>query len=237
MINILVVDDEQIFLNSLKKEIVQLCKEKNIPVKVTLEDDPVSVVEDEKYQHSDVILLDIDMPDISGIEIASNINDRKGKSEKPFIIFVTNREEFVFDALKEQPYSFVRKSHIEDLTSCLVKIHNKINSVDVYPIKTGRGMDNLYINDIIYLEKKNNYVLFHTEVGIYRERTNIESKLYDLSSYGFLRPQIGYLVNVRYIEEILKSTIMLSTGKDIPLSKKYRKSIKQDFYDWMVSKR
>lgn len=235
--NVLIIDDEHAVLNLLKETVIQVCKKENIPIKVKVEDDPVSVIADEKYKHSDVILLDIDMPDVSGLEIASKINVRKGKSDKPYVIFVTNKDELVFDALKEQPYSFVRKSHLEDLTVCLRKIQEKISLADVYSIKTGRGIDNLYINDIIYLEKKNNYVLFHTEIGVYKERTNIESKLFDLSQYGFLRPQIGYLVNVRYIEKITKSTIILSTGEDIPLSKKYSKVIKQDFFEWMVNRR
>lgn len=234
--NVLIIDDEHAVLNLLKETVIQVCEKENIPIKVKIEDDPVSVITDEKYKHSDVILLDIDMPDVSGLEIASKINDRKGKADKPYIIFVTNKDELVFDALKEQPYSFVRKSHLEDLTVCLRKIQDKISLADVYSIKTGRGIDNLYINDIIYLEKKNNYVLFHTEVGVYKERTNIESKLLDLSQYGFLRPQIGYLVNVRYIEKITKSTIILSSGEDIPLSKKYSKSIKQDFFEWVVNR-
>ena len=234
--NVLIIDDEHTVLNLLKETVIQVCEKENIPIKVKIEDDPVSAITDEKYKHSDVILLDIEMPDVSGLEIASKINERKGKADKPYIIFVTNKDELVFDALKEQPYSFVRKSHLEDLTVCLRKIQEKISLADVYSIKTGRGIDNLYINDIIYLEKKNNYVLFHTEIGVYKERTNIESKLLDLSQYGFLRPQIGYLVNVRYIEKITKSTIILSSGEDIPLSKKYSKSIKQDFFEWVVNR-
>ncbi len=235
--NILIIDDDQLFLNGLRNTVTQVFESEEIPINIITEDDPTSVIEDEKYKHSDIILLDIDMPDISGIEIASHINARKGKSEKPYIIFVSSKEELVFDALREQPYSFVRKSHVEDLRTCLKKLHDKISLLDFYSIKTGKGIDKLFIKDIIYLEKKNNYVIFHTELGIYRERTNIEAKLSDLSSYGFLRPQIGYLVNVRYIDEILNSTVVLSTGERIPLSKKYRKSIKQDFYEWMVNKR
>ena len=235
--NVLIIDDEHAVLNLLKETVVQICEKENIPINVRVEDDPVSVITDEKYKHSDVILLDIDMPDMSGIETASKINELKGKADKPYIIFVSNRDDLVFDALKEQPYSFVRKSHLEDLAACILKIQEKISVADVYSIKTGRGIDNLYINDIIYLEKKNNYVLFHTEAGVYKERTTIEAKYSDLSQYGFLRPQIGYLVNVRYIERIMKSTIILSTGEDIPLSKKYSKSIKQDFFEWMVNRR
>ena len=156
MLNILIVDDEQIFLNSLKREIVQLCKDKEISVKITLEDDPISVLDDEKYMHYDVMLLDIDMPDISGIHVASEINKKKGDSEKPYMIFVTNKDELVFDALKEQPFSFVRKSYLEDLTPCLLKIYQKLIEPNIYSIKTGKGIYNISVDDIIYLEKKNN---------------------------------------------------------------------------------
>lgn len=237
MLNILIVDDEQVFLNSLKREIMQFCQDKNIPVKITLEDDPFSVIDDEKFLHNDIMLLDIDMPDISGMQVASQINDKKGNSEKPYIVFVTNKEELVFDALKEQPFSFVRKTHLEDLTPCLLRIHQKLSRPNIYSIKTGRGIYNICVDDIIYLEKKNNYVVFHTQTGLLKERTNIDSKFAGLASYGFLRPQIGYIVNVRYIEEVQKNTVLLSNGKEVPLSKKYRKSIKQDFYEWMVTKR
>lgn len=235
MMNILIVDDEQVFLKKIEKAVLQICENESIHVNVKVDDDPVSVIEDEKFSLSDVILLDIEMDDLSGIEIASKINELKGKSDKPYIIFVTNRDDLVFDALREQPYSFVRKSHLEDLTACFRKINERISEPDVYAIKTGRDTVHLFINDIIYLEKKNNYVVFYTSTGMFKERTNIESKYGDLHKYGFLRTQIGYLVNVKYIEEITDMSVLLSVGKYIPLSKRYKKIVKQEFYEWMVS--
>ncbi len=237
MLNILIVDDEQVFVNSFKQDVKKLCEDNNIKVKITAEDDPLSVIDDEKFLHNDILLLDIDMPDISGMQIASQINEKKGNSDKPYIVFVTNKDELVFDALKVQPFSFVRKSHMEDLTPCLLKIHQKLFEPNVYSIKTGREIYNIYVDDIIYLEKKNNYVLFHTQTGLFKERSNIDSKVSDLTSYGFLRPHIGYLVNARYVEEIRDTVVLLSIGKDVPLSKKYRKSVKHNFYEWMVNRR
>lgn len=233
--NVLIVDDEQFFLEKIEKTVLEICESEGIAVNVKFDDDPVSVVEDEKFSLSDVILLGIEMDDLSGIEIASKINERKGKSDKPYIIFVTNRDDLVFDALKVQPYSFVRKSHLEDLKSCLKKIDERICEPDVYAVKTGRDTVHIFINDIIYLEKKNNYVVFYTSTGVFKERTNIESKLADLHKHGFLRTQIGYLVNVKYIEEITDMSVLLSVGKYVPLSKKYKKAVKQEFYEWMVS--
>lgn len=233
--NVLIVDDEQVFLQKIEKTVNDICEKEGISVSIKVDDDPVAVLEDEKFLLCDVILLDIEMEDLSGIETAVKINDKKGKSDKPYIIFVTNRDDLVFDALKIQPYSFIRKSHLDDLKPCLKKIEDRINEPDVYVIKTGRDTVHLFVNDIIYLEKKNNYVVFHTENGEFKERTNIESKFADLQQYGFLRTQIGYLVNVKYIEDITDMSVLLSSGKYVPLSKKYKKTVKQDFYEWMVS--
>ncbi len=234
-VNILIVDDEQIFFEKIRKTVRDICDKEGISANIKVDDDPVSVIEDEKFLLCDVILLDIEMDDLSGIETAVKINDKKGKSDKPYIIFVTNRDDLVFEALKVQPYSFVRKSHLEDLRVCLKKIEERINEPDVYVIKTGRDTVHLFVSDIIYLEKKNNYVVFYTHTGVYKERTNIESKYADLKQYGFLRTQIGYLVNVKYIEDITDMSVLLSNGKFVPLSRKYKKSVKQDFYEWMVS--
>lgn len=235
--DIIIVDDDRVYLRTLSKIVDEMCEKEKIPCNISTLYQSYLLFEKEKYKHADVILLDIDMPEISGIEIASKINELKGKSDKPFIIFVTNRDGLVFDALREQPYSFVRKSYIEDLSACLIKIQEKMNTVDTYTIKAGREVDSLFIKDIIYLEKKGNYVFFHTESGDYRERTTIDLKLQDLYKYGFLRPQIGYLVNVTYISDIHDGTVTLINGIDLPLSKRYRKQVKQGFYDWMVSKR
>ena len=235
--NILIVDDDRVYLGSLNRIVTDMCDKQGITCKVSTLFQPYLLLDNEKYKHYDIILLDIDMPDVSGIELASRINKLKGKSDKPYVIFVTNRDGLVFDALREQPYSFVRKSYIEDLSACLIKIQEKINTVETYTIKAGRELDSLFIKDIIYLEKKGNYVIFHTESGDYRERTTIDLKLQDLCEYGFLRPQIGYLVNVTYINDIHDGTVTLINGVELPLSKRYRKQVKQDFYNWMVSRK
>lgn len=108
---------------------------------------------------------------------------------------------------------------------------------DTYTIRNGRHIDTLIIEEIIYLEKKNNYVIFHTASGVYRERTKIEEKYKDLVNFGFVRPQIGYLVNIKYINDIQLSSVVLDDGTQVPLSKKYRKSLKDEYFDWMVSRK
>ena len=161
MLRIAIVDDEKSFLVSLKKRILAICEKNDYFVSISTTTDPYSVLENELYKHNDIILLDIEMPNISGLDIASEINKQKGNSDLP-------------------------------------------------------------------------YIIFHTENTQYRERNTIEERAIQLLSKGFVRPHIGYLINVRYIDEIMPQTVRLIDGTLIPLSKKYRKEVKQKFYEWVV---
>lgn len=232
--NIIIVDDDWTYLEELKDIVERICRENHIVAKVMTTDDPVSIVDEEKYKYNDVILLDIDMPEASGIDIASQVNQLKGFSEKPYIIFVTNRDGLVFEALKQQPYSFVRKSDIEDLAPCLRLIAQKLEINDTYMVKTGRGVEILLVHEIVFLEKRKNYVVFDTVGGEYKERTTIDEKYEDLKDYGFLKSNIGILINPHYISEINSDTIKLLDGRRLPLAKKYKTIIKKEFIDWMV---
>ena len=235
--NVLLVDDEKAFLVTLKNSILKICSEKDIDINITTTTDPYSVLENEHYKHYDAILLDIDMSNISGIDITKKINSLKGTSSKPYIIFVTNRDGLVFDALRTQPYSFVRKSHLRDLKPCLGSIYSKISLENSIYIKSGNKTDRLEIKEIIYIEKEKNYIIFHTQRGEYKERSTIDARAVNLMNRIFLRPHIGYLVNVRFIDELLPDSIRLINGIVIPVTKKYRKEIKQRFYEWVVKMR
>ena len=235
--NIVLVDDDRIYLGELRDTVSQMCERNHINATITATDKPLSLLEKNIYNHYDVILLDIDMPRISGIELASKINKLKGMSERPYIIFVSGRDGLVFQALREQPFSFVRKSEIEDLLPCLIRINSRLSVENTYGIKSGRTVEKVLIREIVYLEKSGNYVVFHTLSGEFKERTTIDEKAPDFQPYAFIRPHISYLVNPLYIREVTSANVILTDGTALPLTKKLSKAVRQEFFDWMVSKR
>ena len=229
---ILIIDDEPVFADKLRQFVNKICADNKITAEVTVTDDPGFLLPNSK--NFDVVLLDIEMPKCSGIELASSLNEQKGDSEKPYIIFVTNRDGLVFEALRQQPYSFIRKSHPEELEPCLKRLVKLCEKNDHYSIKTGRDIIRLPLNDIYYLEKQKNYVYFHTARGCFHERTSIDNKS-DLLARGFLRTHIGYMVNIRHIEKISSAEVYLSDGSVIPLGKKYHSEVRKRFFEWMVN--
>ena len=228
---IAIIDDEKAFAERLRAHVIKLFSEKHTVTDITVTDDSDFILHNAKQ--FDVILLDIEMPGCSGIDLASKINEQKGGSDKPYIIFVTNRDGLVFDALKQQPFSFVRKSHLEDLEPCFDRLITLCESDIYYPIKSGRDIERVALKDIFYLEKQKNYVIYHTARGTISERTTLDKKT-DLLCNGFLRTHIGYMVNIRCIEVIRTGEISLSDGTIIPLSRKYIEAVRKQFFEWMA---
>ena len=189
-----IIDDENVFAERLRSYVLTLFAEKHTTVDITVTDNSEFILYNGKQ--FDVILLDIEMPSCSGIDLASKLNEKKCIDEKPFIIFVTNRDGLVFDALKQQPFSFVRKSHLDDLKPCFDRLIMLYESDIYYPIKSGRDIERVALKDIFYLEKQKNYVIYHTSRGMISERTTLDKKS-DWLNKGFLRTHIGYMVNIR----------------------------------------
>ena len=140
----------------------------------------------------------------------------------------------MFEALKQQPFSFVRKSHLEDLEKCLERLTALCDGNGYYPIKSGRDIERVALKDILYLEKQKNYVIYHTVRKTISERTTLDRKA-DLLNKGFLRTHICYMVNMRFIDRIQTGDIRLSDGTVIPLSRKYSESVKRQFFEWMAN--
>ena len=232
--NIILIDDDIRYLEELRKTVDILCRTERIQAKISDTDDPREVIEDELWKKNDVILLDIDMPKLSGIDLASQINALKGDAEKPYIIFVTERDGMVFEALREQPYSFVRKSAIEDLVPCLKKIESRLNAEDTLTIHTAGAINRIPVIEIMYLEKQGNYVVYHTVSVEFKERSSLDEKFNALKNYSFIRIHVGCAVNPHYIRTVEADHIILEDETRLAISRAYKKSVKKEFFDWMV---
>ncbi|MBQ7809363.1 MAG: response regulator transcription factor [Clostridia bacterium] len=232
--NFAIVDDDKVFSQSLQKYISDFCKSKGINSSVSITDPESLFLGEGAPFIYDIIFLDIDMPELSGIELAHKLNTIKPIDSTPYIIFVTGQDNLVFDALQTFPYSFVRKSHLTEIENCIMNLESRLCATPTYAIKTGRDIKITEIKNIIYLEKLGNYTAFVTLAGTFQERASIDEKFKELKNLGFIRPHIGFLANATHITEFTSSSLKLSNGKEIAISRSYRHSAKEEFNEWLV---
>lgn len=181
-----------------------------------------------KHKNYDVIFLDIEMPGLTGIEMARNYHE-----QDTIIIFVTNREDLVFEAYNTtNATGFIRKSHLEeDLKSVIDRITNNHQQEQFVTIKNENTIKKLRYSDIIYVEKVAQNAVFHTESDSYTIRKSLTEAEQELMPYGFVRSHAGYLINLTYVEFITSSNAVLKSGASIPISRNKLKLVKDVFLE------
>lgn len=138
MIRIAIVDDEQIILNSIHKKIQDILNELNIEFEIQDFTSGKTALKEITEKVFDIIFLDIDMPDVSGMTIAKKIRIQEENLE---IVFITNKDELVYDAIKVVPFRFIRKSRFdEEIQEALHEFIAKSNSrKSFYTFLTSNG--------------------------------------------------------------------------------------------------
>lgn len=226
MINIGICDDDNIFLSKLSNEIDNLLSDKKIKYNIHTYYDGNLLIEDNKRKVFHILFLDIEMPCISGIEIANHF---RNKNPYIIIIFITNRDDLVFESIQYKPFRFIRKKYylkeIEEAVSSLVRHIN--NESQYYTFATKNSTANIKFSDIIYMESKKHYIYVYCTNNEYCVRGTMNTLEIDFETRGFVRIHSGYLVNFRYIFSVNKTDVVLDNQKNLPLSRHRMLEVKQ----------
>lgn len=228
MIRIAIVDDEKIILRSIHKKIETLFCEAEAKFEIYDYTDAVAALKEIEKSSFDILFLDIDMPQISGMEIAKKIRVHQ---ENIDIVFITNKEELVYDAIKFTPFRFIRKyrfeNEIEEAVSEFINKFGKNNYM--YMFSTPQGKKGVLVTQIKYIEVMSHKLNVHGINESFIANGNlkdIEDMFYD---YGFFRIHQGYLVNYRFINLIKHKEVVLDNRTILPISRGKYEKIKFDY--------
>lgn len=187
-----------------------------------------------KEQRFDLLLLDIDMPKVDGIRFGLYLRENKDRSE---IVYVSNREDRVFESFQVHPFGFVRKSHfLKDIGAVidafLAARREEDKEGDQLLVPQGKsGIVSIPIRSIIYIEGSGKQQIVHLDdrkdvLVLRSSMENLESKV---AGKGFLRIQKGYLVNYRRISVIARTQAELTNGEVLPLSRSNAARIREEY--------
>ena len=174
----------------------------------------------------DVLFLDIDMPKLSGMDIAKELNQME---HKPLLVFVTNHDELVYESLQYHPFGFIRKSHFHDeIEKVLADCKKELGSRDLrFHFKMSNRNVVILLSDILYFEADGNYLKVYTASEVYRFRSTVTAVENSLETKGFIRVHKGFLVNQSAVKIIGRDELEMINGTRIPLGKSYMETAKQ----------
>lgn len=222
MIRIAICDDENRILEDLSRMVLELIPDAD----VSAFGEGRALIDSADKAGYDVVLLDIDMPDLNGLEVALSF---QAADRKPLIIFVTSHDELVYDSLQLHPFGFVRKSYLDkELKKVLEDAVEEVSSRDKYFFfHTASGDIKLQLDDILYFESEGNYIKIKTGSDEFRFRETMQALEMSLKSDGFIRVHKGFLVNQEAVKIINSDKLVLNDNTEIPFGRSYQENARK----------
>lgn len=235
-ITAIIVDDEQ-HARSLLKRVLEFF-EHNIYIVGEANNLPGAIKLIHEWQPN-VVFMDIDMPQYSGLQINDFFKDYSFK-----LVYITAHDNYAIDALRIKAFDYlVKPIEMEQLKTCVERIQSEVeaqgrSTTDSEPTKITRlevhslqGISYVPLDEIFYFEASAMYTIVHTDV----EQIIISKPLRDfeyLKAAGFYRIHRSFMVNTAKIKRFLKiesDEVEMTNGTKIPVSR----SNKDEFKNYM----
>lgn len=233
---VVIVDDDVLFLEIVEKTIKMFFVQKREQVKVRCCDGTTLLKELRVQNRYDIYLLDIEMPEMDGVNLAKKIYDYDARAR---IVFLTSYEKYACQSYQVGVYYYIMKDKYHDeLTYLLEKVckEEEESKEECYTILTETRYCKLKMNDIMYLTKDQKYAIFHCVDGReYRERKGVENIYRTLPQQRFIVINRGIIVNVKYIIKYGKMELTMQDGKVFPVSRRESVIVRSKLADYLGS--
>ncbi len=175
----------------------------------------------------DILILDIQMGKMNGVELAHKIRSTNRHVQ---LIFITALTEYLSDGYEVSALHYLLKPvKPEKLFQVMDRAIQNLQKPEAFLLVTvDQTTKRIPLTAIIYAEAFSHYVLITTTNETIELRENI-SELAKQVGNDFVRPHRSYLVNLRYIYSISKTNILLDNQKTIPLSRYQYHNVNQQF--------
>lgn len=222
MIRIAIVDDEKAMLHELENYLKQYGEEYNEDFNISLFSDGDEILDQYRAQY-DIVLLDIQMQFVNGLEAAKKIREL---DKEVSIIFVTNMTQFAVQGYKVDAMDYVLKPvSYTSLSKCISKAIEKVrrNKTRYITVPVKNGVYRIDISDIYYVESQKHVLIFHTRLGEFKTYGKMVEAEQQLEQINFIRGNKGYLINLSQVVGIKNNQAILP-GEQLPLSRSRKNS-------------
>ena len=232
MIKIAVCDDNADFLDKTLKAAVSLAiKKSNTDPEVRFFTNGMGLLEQfQSGEYFDIVILDIDMPEINGKALAAKLREIDMSF---FLVFITAYTEELVNTIPYRINAFISKS--EDVIKCAAELARVFSEYD--KVKPQREIFEILNNGetvftaiplsaIYWFEFSEKTIKMKTITNTYILTEKVFSKIVnEYSKKGFFEIHRNILVNVRKIRSVQETSILTDIGEQLPLSRRKRKAL------------
>lgn len=227
-INVAICDDNEVFCNQLKGFVEQYTQENNINCEVSCFNSGVDLLGQYTDEYK-IIILDIEMEELNGIDTALEI---RKKNQKVIIWFLTVSESYVMEGYKAEAFRYLIKPiSYEEFSKQFQESIEWVEQKYVRPIVVEFKNETYYLEeeDILFIEVFGHKLIYHLEnesIMSIDSLKNIES---ELSKLSFVRIHRSYLINLKKVKTFNKTEVIMQNQEKVPISKYKEKEFRQAY--------
>lgn len=182
-----------------------------------------------KKEIIDILILDINMPQISGLKLAQEL---RANNIDVLIIFLSSHEEFVFQSIEFQPFRYIRKTCMEKELPMAIRAAVQLfelNNDKAFILHTDIGEQTIMPSQIVYLEIENRKVSIYLATGnkVFINTTLSAFQQEVLKQENFIMIHRSCIVNANYVKSMNHGILTLKNGQQMVTSRRKYKDIKR----------
>ena len=224
---IAVCDDEEVILRQTRELLERIAGAYFDKAEIECFTDNRDMLKEHEKNAFDIVVLDIQMGPADGFWAAERLSEMEQRCK---LIFLSSREELVFQSFSYEPVYFVRKGSLdrmeEEFGRSFQRIREKLNR-NIYLSFTGEDdmIEKVSLTEIESIQSSRNYLLYHTTDGrVFRRRNTMEE---EEKKYGFVRIHRAFLVNGSHVEQVKRGlrAVRMKSGALLEIGRNYREQV------------
>lgn len=231
-----ICDDETVYLHKMEAY-VRDCYRKNqiFAALHTFEKSSSLLYEIEDGTRFDLLLLDIEMPQMDGMELAARV---KKLLPDVLIIFFTSHMEYALDAYELSVFRYIPKSgHGERLAHALLDAAKliEVQRRDAYIIQNQNRLERVPLKNLLYVVHEGKNALLVTDIKdeetqeavCYKVRKTLQQVAQELGAEEFLFIDRGCIVNLSKVMSVRENQCILKDGTRLAVSQNRTQELKE----------
>ena len=226
---IVICDDESLSIKAAKQVVFETAKKLKKQVEVDTYNNGNDIMRRiSKNEPFDILILDIDMPKMTGLELAEKLC---GNKKELIIIFLTAHEKYVYQAFEYQPFRYIRKNFIQkELPIALKSAFSviKAKADREITIKTDGDDRRILLSEVMYYELSERKIVLYLNSGAkIITRKTIKEMQKIIPDNRFITLYRGCVVNADYVKNIGDCMVILDNEQKLIVSRLRMKEVKQ----------
>lgn len=186
---------------------------------------------EKQHKNYDLLLLDIEMEGIDGIQVAKKIQTFLPEL---YIVFVTSHKEFAMTGYEVSAYRFLAKPiQPHKLIEAITAVKREVLNQKTIQVEYKNMQAILKIKDILYIEAQDKQVKIVQQENTFFDRNGIDYYVGLLHADDFCRIHRSYLINLRHVIFLNKQDVQMVNGENISVSRLRRKHFNEVFQSYV----